>query len=245
MSNLCKTERPYPSSGGVVMKEGQFASRTREEIFSASRPSRLDEQTIDLPMKFDPLAKLIQRIYKGVKHIARVENLTPCWEWKKAVTKDGYGSISIDGKTYRTHRVVYELFKGRLGALHVLHACDNRLCCNPDHLSGGTRSENMQDAAAKGRLAQQVRASGRAGVVVGDVLRAPDAGDTGESDRPDMSGASAGEANANSRFTEKDIRRIRNLHKQMIPLTKIALEYGTQASTIHDIVNRRRWAHIK
>jgi len=34
----------------------------------------------------------------------------------------------------------------------LCHRCDNRRCVRPDHLFVGTRLDNMQDAAAKGRV---------------------------------------------------------------------------------------------
>jgi predicted XRE-type DNA-binding protein len=33
----------------------------------------------------------------------------------------------------------------------VLHHCDNRRCCNPDHLFLGSKKDNAQDALRKGR----------------------------------------------------------------------------------------------
>lgn len=52
-----------------------------------------------------------------------------CWEWSGA-TMDGYGYIK--GGT-KVHRAVYELTTGRRPeVLH--HTCENRLCCNPNHL---------------------------------------------------------------------------------------------------------------
>ena len=35
--------------------------------------------------------------------------------------------------------------------LVVMHSCDNRVCCNPRHLSVGTHSDNSQDMVRKNR----------------------------------------------------------------------------------------------
>lgn len=60
-------------------------------------------------------------------------------------------------RTVRAHRVAFEAVNGPIpNGLDVLHSCDNRLCCNPSHLSLGTAKDNSDDKVAKGREARGV-----------------------------------------------------------------------------------------
>lgn len=81
-----------------------------------------------------------------------------CWLWTGALFRPtrtstgGYGHLSIGRKDLLAHRVAYELMKGDIpDGLVVMHRCDVRACCNPDHLSVGTKADNTADMMAKGR----------------------------------------------------------------------------------------------
>jgi hypothetical protein len=180
----------------------KFGSLSRKEVFVDSRPSRQDEQTIDLPAEYNRSIRMLSRIFKKVK----VNAATGCWEFQGALS-GGYGTVSVDGRTYRVHRIVCEMFHGRLGA------------CNPAHLFPGTRSDNMQDAAIKGRLGQQVKAKERA--------------------------SNSGEDNAKAKLNEKQVKEIRRMKKQGVPVTRIAKDYGISPGAVCDIISGRRWGHVQ
>lgn len=74
----------------------------------------------------------------------RIDPLTGCHTWTRSIA-DGYGVMSVDGKTRRVHRVAYELASGPVpNGLELDHTCRNRACCNPDHLEPVTTRENIR-----------------------------------------------------------------------------------------------------
>ena len=88
---------------------------------------------------------------------SRIERITEsgCWIWLNCVDSGGYGSFrrKFRGKTQRAHTASYEAFVAPIPTgMLVCHRCDVRSCCNPEHLFIGTRQDNINDAANKGRL---------------------------------------------------------------------------------------------
>lgn len=78
-----------------------------------------------------------------------VNKETNCWEWQGANSGKGngagrgYGRISIDGCTSAVHRVMWACINGYLPARkQVDHKCNNRICCNPNHLEMVTHKQN-------------------------------------------------------------------------------------------------------
>jgi hypothetical protein len=97
-----------------------------------------------------------------VKTPAPYDLKSPCWFWSGGQYSGswitgGYGSIrpflNEDGthneRKVKIHRLMYELHNnllcGELDGQMLLHKCDTKECCNPDHLKVGTHSENLLD----------------------------------------------------------------------------------------------------
>ncbi len=77
-----------------------------------------------------------------------------CWNWTASTFNVGYGSFKYNGKVVGSNRMTWFLTYGEFPKLCVLHTCDNRLCCNPNHLFLGTNQDNSDDKVSKGRQAK-------------------------------------------------------------------------------------------
>lgn len=92
------------------------------------------------------------RLWQGIS----VRGLEECWPWQWSKLTTGYGQMELRRENSRqnwaTHILVYASLFRHDNTLDVMHSCDNRTCCNPIHLSQGTRQQNMEDASHKGRM---------------------------------------------------------------------------------------------
>uniref|UniRef100_A0A6M3JBT5 Putative homing endonuclease n=1 Tax=viral metagenome TaxID=1070528 RepID=A0A6M3JBT5_9ZZZZ len=68
-------------------------------------------------------------------------------EWLAGFNYSGYGAFSVGYTSLRAHRVAFEISNDRSirDGMNILHRCNNRKCCRPDHLYEGTQSDNNRD----------------------------------------------------------------------------------------------------
>ncbi|MGW5519089.1 HNH endonuclease signature motif containing protein [Nocardia africana] len=103
-----------------------------------------DSQDYEWPLS----PTLSERFYKRLKQTS-----SGCLEWTGYIGPNGYGQIgNSNRKVILTHRAAWMLNHGRIAkGMFILHKCDNRPCCNIDHLFIGTQMENVVDMHRKGR----------------------------------------------------------------------------------------------
>ena len=106
--------------------------------------------TVDMPMVVDGVETtrredIRMRVLAGCS----IDQETGCWVWMGATSGTGrgggYARMSMDGHTSAVHRVMWANENGYIpGAKQIDHTCENRLCCNPNHLEMVTHKQNQK-----------------------------------------------------------------------------------------------------
>ena len=77
-----------------------------------------------------------------------------CWIFGGRWDKDGYGMFHLNGRTIRAHQAAFALYHGRLRkGREIDHTCNNRACCNPQHLEAVSRAVNCRRIFIRRKLA--------------------------------------------------------------------------------------------
>lgn len=184
------------------------------------------------------------------------EDLGPCWLWTGYKTGPGgmlYGQFTINYQRDKAHRWAWRFLVGEIPkGLYVCHKCDVPLCVRPDHLFLGTAMDNFRDSVAKGRregiqhgplpfispdkvvalreeyLSNRVsyrELSRKHGLTISTVARA-------------LNGTKP------HQLTPDTVREIRRRHASGEKQNAIALDIGTSAAVVNQVVLRRTWAQI-
>lgn len=241
------------------------------------------------------------RTYEDLLQRCKLNPQSGCIEWQGYVRRAakgnayGYGELGYKGKKVSAHVLAYELVYGPVPKdptlerkLCVCHKCDNRVCCNVDHLFVGTIQDNMADRESKGRgiigervaravltehqvveikklmsegqdtdslaAAYGVGRNAIRSIRVGrtwrhvpnpgkiDFLHRPSGKTHGSKTHPECT--ARGEMVANSKLVASDIQLIRMYRKMGMGLEALSDMFGVVQSHIHNICERKRWAHV-
>lgn len=197
-----------------------------------------------------------------------------CWEWQGKPSTSGYGYIYSNRKCYLAHRVAYVYWNDNIpDGLYVCHSCDNKICCNPDHLFLGTARDNGLDASKKGLA----NTPNREGYVSGANLTweqvhairnkfssglaeelAEEYGVNRQTiynivtkkvwrkpyEHENKLGVKRGESHSMAVLTEADVKTIRLLAASGVKKTELALQYSCSKNCIQSVVQRRTWKHV-
>ena len=139
-----------------------------------------------------------------------------CHIWQGSTNANGYGQVRLGDKSVLVHRAAYEHHKGEIPVGNVVrHRCNQRACCNPEHLETGTHAENMRDMALAGRHFTKTHPE--------KVIR--------------------GSNHYAAKLTEDQVREIR-ARQGTDSSAVVAADYGISASMICRIWRRETWAHV-
>lgn len=99
------------------------------------------------------LEKGLERVRPNLEQSAALQ--ADCIDHEGTLHENGYGRVWIDGREYRAHRLALATAHGiaydELEGFDVLHDCDRKLCCNPEHLRLATNVENVEDTVSRDR----------------------------------------------------------------------------------------------
>lgn len=81
---------------------------------------------------------------------------SPCHLWTGPHSGNGrgggYGRMCLDGQTVATHLAAFTHYYGYIPSKkQVDHLCNNRLCCNPQHLELVTHLTNQRRRASRSK----------------------------------------------------------------------------------------------
>ena len=160
-------------------------------------------------------------------------SLSQCWTHTTSVSSSGYGQIMFQNKAWGLHTYSYYIHNGKPDlekGYDVSHKCDNKECCNPEHLEYITHAQNVRDGVKRVKEIKPTKEKKKGNYKA-----------TSASFKP---GEQKGENNSTAVLTWEKVREIRDIHSKGLKygdLKKMADKYGTSVRSIENVINKKTW----
>jgi len=206
-------------------------------------PSRSDGSVAQKPQKHNPLPLDKTAFSGGVRERfwGKVikSGSEDCWPWTAALTHDGYGRFGWGGTTHISHRIAFRMEVGEIPeGLCACHSCDNRKCCNPNHIWLGTHWDNVLDKMAKGRYKEGAKKRGPEWIA-----NRPRGDDHPFRKNPRL--PCFGEGVNTAKLDSSDVIKIRKFYATgKYGMKSLAMRFGVSAWNIKYIVDGKTWKHL-
>lgn len=168
----------------------------------------------------------MSKLTKEERFLAKTKRAADgCLLWTGSKNSGGYGLVRWDGKTRKASRVAYEIASGAPipEGMLVCHKCDNPPCVDPDHLFLGTHTDNIRDAAKKGRLRNTIDSS-QAHFHSG--------------------GPPRGEVAGGAKLSQEQAERILALAADGALSGALARQFGVSRFTVQALLRGTTWKHL-
>jgi hypothetical protein len=107
----------------------------------------IEGEVVEFPVEDEVVgreAKIRHRLIARCRVEPVQQDIGACWIWTKPLDRNGYGRISVNGRSCLVHRILYQLQIGSLpDGVPLRRWCGTRGCVNPLHMVLGNKEDHF------------------------------------------------------------------------------------------------------
>lgn len=206
-------------------------------------PRRIQRRRTEAPPQDHGERSFTAKINKAGQISAHRADLGPCWIWKGAPNKKGYGRFTVNGRRYLAHRYAHLLWIGALvDGMEIDHLCRNTRCVNPQHLEQVTPEEHARRTDQGAYQRSKTHCPAGHAYTPENTRMEGNRRHCRSCDSPGW--GLKGVRNGNSKLTESIVAEARGRHAAGERVGDLAAYYGVAQSVMSRALAGVTWSHV-